>query len=339
MSFMFSCFRFDQPNCEAGRHDPVPMGARFRIGTAFARRTPSWALLLVLMSGIASGPTMAEETSGQGSPGGGGGGSLAEVGKKLSNPLSDVWALFTEFDVNWFKGDLSDGDYKVGTDMLFQPVMPFKLTKDWKLITRPAVPISFGTPLPDGLDAQGNTAFNYTAGLADIQLPLLFSPNPKPGSPWTFGGGPTFVLPTATVEELGAGKWEAGPALVGVYATKKFTVGALGQYWWSFADSGRSRPDTSHGSLLYFYFYNLPNAWQIGTNPTITYNDKAASGNQWNVPIGLTVAKMTKIGKVPVKFQLGAEYSVVSQDSFGQEWQVKLNIIPVIPALVKNPLF
>ena len=49
------------------------------------------------------------------------------MGSKLSNPLSDVWALFTEFDVNWFKGDLSDGDYKVGTDMLFQPVMPFKL--------------------------------------------------------------------------------------------------------------------------------------------------------------------------------------------------------------------
>jgi hypothetical protein len=51
------------------------------------------------------------------------------------------------------------------------------------------------------------------------------------------------------------------------------------------------------------------------------------------------VAKTTKIGKLPVKFQLGVEYSVVNQDSFGQEWQVKLNIIPVIPALVKNTLF
>ncbi len=29
----------------------------------------------------------------------------------------------------------------------------------------------------------------------------------------------------------------------------------------------------------------------------------------------------------------------MSQDAFGQDWQIKLNIIPVIPALVKHPLF
>jgi hypothetical protein len=29
----------------------------------------------------------------------------------------------------------------------------------------------------------------------------------------------------------------------------------------------------------------------------------------------------------------------VRQDDFGQDWQIKLNIIPVIPALVKKPLF
>jgi hypothetical protein len=57
----------------------------------------------------------------------GGHGSLAELGAKLSNPLSDVWALFTEFDVNWSEGDISDGEHKMGGDMLFQPVMPFKL--------------------------------------------------------------------------------------------------------------------------------------------------------------------------------------------------------------------
>ena len=44
-------------------------------------------------------------------------------------------------------------------------------------------------------------------------------------------------------------------------------------------------------------------------------------------------------GSLPVKFQFGVEKSVVSQDAFGQDWQIKLNIIPVIPALVKHPLF
>ena len=87
------------------------------------------------------------------------------------------------------------------------------------------------------------------------------------------------------------------------------------------------------------FFYNLPNAWQIGTNPTITYDNKASGGNQWNVPIGITVAKTTRIGKMPVKFQLAAEYSVVSQGDFGKRFEIRLNIIPVIPDLIKNPLF
>jgi hypothetical protein len=41
---------------------------------------------------------------------------------------------------------------------------------------------------------------------------------------------------------------------------------------------------------------------------------------------------------LPVKFQLGIEYSVVSPDAFGQRAQIKLNVIPVIPSLVGKPL-
>ena len=86
-------------------------------------------------------------------------------------------------------------------------------------------------------------------------------------------------------------------------------------------------------------FYNLPDAWQIGFNPTITYDDRASSGNKWNVPIGLVVAKTTFFGRLPVKFQFGIEYSVVSQNDFGQRAQIKLNVIPVIPSLVQESIF
>lgn len=54
--------------------------------------------------------------------------------------------------------------------------------------------------------------------------------------------------------------------------------------------------------------------------------------------VGLCVAKTGRIGKVPVKMQLGAAYSVVSLGAFGQQAQVELNIIPVIPFLVENPI-
>ena len=51
------------------------------------------------------------------------------------------------------------------------------------------------------------------------------------------------------------------------------------------------------------------------------------------------MAKTTKIGKLPVKFQLGVEYSVVSQDDFGQRAQFRIQITPVIPSLIKDPIF
>jgi hypothetical protein len=45
------------------------------------------------------------------------------------------------------------------------------------------------------------------------------------------------------------------------------------------------------------------------------------------------------VGRLPVKFQFGVGMSVVRQEDFGNDWQVKLNIIPVTPALVGKPLF
>jgi hypothetical protein len=83
-------------------------------------------------------------------------GNLAEIGAKLSNPVSDVWALFTEFDLNFSDGDINQGDAKVGGRMLFQPILPLPLfgegDQQWKLITRPTVPILFSQPVPKGFD-------------------------------------------------------------------------------------------------------------------------------------------------------------------------------------------
>jgi hypothetical protein len=261
-------------------------------------------------------------------------GSLSEIGAKLSNPISDVWALFTEFDLNFSDGDINQGDARVGGRMLFQPIMPLPLfgegDKQWKLITRPTVPILFSQPVPKGFDD-----FSSLGGIGDIQLPMLVSP---PTGNWTLGAGATWLMPTATRDEFGRDQWGAGPALVLGYKTKKWLAGVFPQYTWGFGGSNQG-PDASYGSMLYWFIYNLPNAWQIGMNPTITYDNNAASGNQWNVPVGLFVSKTAKVGKVPVIFQLGVEYSVVSQDTFGQEAQIKLNIIPVIPSLTKHPIF
>ena len=130
------------------------------------------------------------------------------------------------------------------------------------------------------------------------------------------------------------------PLVVG-YLTEKATFVAFGQYYWGTGWQGDREPgerDASYLNLLYLMYVNLPNAWQFGFSPTITYDHRASSGNKWNVPVGLMVTKTTLIGKMPVKFQFGVEYSVVSQDAYGEQAKIVLEVIPVIPALVRRAI-
>jgi hypothetical protein len=264
-------------------------------------------------------------------------GTLSEVGAKLSNPVSNVWAMFTEFDLSFSDGNFNRGDAKVGSSMNFQPILPVPLTDTWKVIVRPSVPVQFNAPRPDG-QSNGNS-YNYEAGLSDIILPLVFAPTL---GNWIVAAGPTFLLPTSTSKELGDQQLGMGPAGVFGYKNKHTVAGVFPQYFFKIANRGDQRnrtKDVSKMNMLYFAYWNLPNAWQIGFNPVITYDNKASSGNRWNVPVGMGFTKTTKIGGMPVKFQFAVEYSVISQDDFGKRALIKLNIIPVINALIEEPLF
>jgi hypothetical protein len=228
------------------------------------------------------------------------------------------------------------GDAQIGGRMILQPIMPIPLygtgEHAWKLITRPVIPVLFSQPVPTGVDT-----FDHPGGLGDITLPMLVVP---PTGHWILGLGPTWLFPAATQDAFGRQQWGVGPAAVVGYTTKEFTAFVFPQYFFGIGGwNNKDTPDASYLSLFYGFFYNLPNAWQVGMNPTISYDNRALSGNKWNVPVGLTVAKTTKIGAVPVKFQLGLEYSVVKQDTFGQVAQIKLNVIPVIKSLIKEPIF
>ena len=298
-----------------------------------------WSVILLVLLLVLPGGTVRAQQSGPDSPKGGDSSqaSLDEIGAKLSNPVSDVWALFTEFDFTSSDGDLNTGESKIGGRMIIQPILPIPLygkgENEWKLITRPIVPLIFSQPVPNGLNN-----FENLAGLGDIQLPMLVSP---PAENWILGLGPTWLFPTATRNAFGQQQWGVGPAAAVGYATKEWIGFVFPQYYWGIGSTGgrdKGTPDASFLNLIYSFIYNLPNGWQVGTNPTITYDNTASSGNKWNVPVGITVAKTTKIFDLPVKLQLAVEYSVVTQDTFGQVAQIKLNIIPVIKSLLKDPI-
>ena len=267
-------------------------------------------------------------------------GSLADVGAKLSDPTSNVWAMFTEFDMSFSDGDVNTGDPKIGGDMIFQPILPVPLYgeggKQWKMLNRPTIPVIFSAAIPTGFNS-----FDRKGGIGDITWPMLLTPPTDMTGHWMLGLGPTWLFPSAAPDVLGKNQWGVGPTAIVGYKTKKFVVGAFPQYFFKIGSTGGqgATPDASFMNLLYFAFLNLQDAWQVGFNPVITYDNKATKGNKWNVPVGLVVTKMTAIAKKPVKFQLGVEYSVVSQNDFGKRFMIKLNVIPVIQGLIKNPIF
>jgi hypothetical protein len=242
----------------------------------------------------------------------------------------------------FYDGDVSKGDPQLGATTVFQPLMPIPLHgtgKDqWRLIVRPVVPIIASQPIVKGPDE-----FSHVGGLGDIQLPLLLVPSDRIAGNFILGAGPVMQFPTATRSDLGAKQWALGPAAVIGYKTKnkKITAGVFPNYFWKIgsASQGDNTRNVNKLSLLYFFTYNLPDAWQWGMNPTITYNHNTDARDKWKVPVGLYVGKTIKIGKLPVNIKAGGEYSVVSPDTFGNRYQFRFQFTPVIRSLIKNPIF
>jgi hypothetical protein len=268
-------------------------------------------------------------------------GSLGDIGAKVSNPVGNLWQLAMSFNAPaFYDGDVNEGNPRVGGAMAFQPVMPIPLygtgASEWRMVTRPIIPFVFSQPIPKGFNDFANQG-----GIGDIQLPLLVNvPESKAGN-WLLGAGPVTLFPSATTDALGEGQFAMGPAVVVGYKYKNMIFGIFPNYFWKIGSCGQDKdtPNVSKGSLLYFFNFMLPNAWQVGMNPTITYNDQASSGNKWVVPVGGYVGKTIKIGKLPVNIKVGLEYSVVSPDDFGRRLQFRFQITPVIPGFIKNPLF
>ena len=258
--------------------------------------------------------------------------SMDHINKQLNNPVSSLWSLTFQNNFVISTGLPSDRE-RWAYNLNFQPVLPLHLTENWNLISRPVLPVLAGIDVPQV--SGGQLQWTEKSGFGDMALVSLLSPNTSSGFIW--GVGPTFIFPTASDRALGQGKWQIGPAAVGLYLGKEWIFGVLAQQWFSYAGDS-SRPSVSQANFQYFIQHILPGHWQVGLAPNVTVNWKANGNNQLNFPIGLGVGKLVKFGKLPVKVTLELDYSVVKPDDFSQRWNVRLQVIPVLPALIKDPL-
>jgi hypothetical protein len=140
--------------------------------------------------------------------------------------------------------------------------------------------------------------------------------------------GPVLVLPTNTDEYLGADRWSAGASLVALTMPGKWVIGSLFNNVWDFA--GSDDVDVNFFTWQYFINYNLPKGWYLTSQPIITANWEADSGNQWTVPFGGGVGKIFKIGKQPLNAQVQAFYNVEKPEN-GPDWQLRLQLQFLFP--------
>jgi len=261
--------------------------------------------------------------------------SADEIAKELANPASSLAFLTFKNQFRTYKGDLPDADDQSNYTLLFQPVFPFPLADTASggkanLYIRPAIPLLFDQPVPKAggasLDWDGVTA------LGDIGFDVAYGVTEKSGFIWAFGAVGT--LPTATDSAVAGKQWRLGPEFILAKSSEKSLIAIFPSHQWNVAGWGEGKDNSFSTTQIQPIIKYLPGGgWAVGSSPIMAYDWK---GEEWTIPLNLTVSKTVKWGSTPVKIELDANYYVEQPDAFGPEWMVGLNITPVVPNFINN---
>ena len=265
---------------------------------------------------LSSMPHLAQQPSAAPDPGA----SEEDLQKATQNPVASL--ISVPFQNNT---DLNAGSFARDKNTLnVQPVIPMQLGNSWNLIPRIITPIVFA---PDYSQAHLGTF-----GLGDIAPTFFFAP--RKASKLIWGVGPSFLLPTATDDNLGTGKFCIGPAVVALVQPGHWTLGALTSNVWSVAGPS-DRPDINSLSLQYFVNYNMKKGWFLTSSPIVSANWNAPSGNIWLVPFGGGFGRIFKVGAQAMNGSISAYYNVVRPQPISPTWQLRLQLALLFPRMPK----
>ncbi|MBI5447516.1 MAG: neuromedin U [Gammaproteobacteria bacterium] len=233
---------------------------------------------------------------------------LHTLTQESENPVAKLATLPFQDNTYFRYGTFNRPQYVLN----IQPVIPFSLTPDWNLITRTILPVM----------NQPNfyRSHAYSGGIGDLNPTFFLSPA-NPGKV-IWGLGPSFLFPTATQHDLGAGKWGAGPAAVVLGMPGNWVLGALAYNIWSFAGES-NRPTYDQLTLQYFINYNFPKGWFVVSSPIVTADWQANSNDVWTVPVGGGFGRVFLMGKQAVNTSLQAFYNVKQPELTGPAWSVR----------------
>lgn len=236
----------------------------------------------------------------------------SDLRSAVQNPISSLISLPFKFT---FDNGADNGDANF---LNIQPVYPVT-HGDWNYVSRLIAPLVDAPGGISGLPGIPNPVpGKRETGLGDLNYSLFLSPVKYGKVIW--GVGPSIMMPTASSDHLGSGKWSIGPTAVALTQPSWGSVGILGRQLWSVAgDNDRSHVNQT--LIEPFINYNLDGGWFLITDMVMTANWRADSGNQWTVPLGGGFGKVFKIGDQAINSRLEAYYNVEKPQG-APEWSL-----------------
>lgn len=227
-----------------------------------------------------------------------------DLAKKLANPIASLISVPLQYNYDENYGRDDDGSKSV---LNIQPVVPFTLNAKWNLITRTIIPIVDADNVPSG---------SRETGLGDIVASQFFSPKAPTAGGLIWGVGLVELLPTASDDSLGGGKWGLGPTFVGLRQSGPWTFGMLANHIWSVAGKD-DRADINATFLQPFAAYITTTKTTFTVSTESTYDWERQS---WSVPLNFAVSQLFMIGKLPLSASAGIRYWAESPENGPESW-------------------
>jgi len=198
-----------------------------------------------------------------------------------------------------------------------QPVIPISLNEEWNIISRTIVPV-----IDQNIPGLGDGS---QSGVGDVVQSLFFSPKKPTAGGLIWGVGPVFLIPSGT-DFISADKWGAGLTGVVLKQQGPYTYGALANHIWSVGGSGRQ--DISSTFIQPFFSYTTKTATSFTIQTEATYDWKS---ERWNVPIGLFVGQVLKVGNQPIQVTAGPRYYADSPPGGPHGWGFRAAVTLLFP--------
>jgi len=268
--------------------------------------------------------------------------SSDQLAREMSNPLAAFAGLSYRAEYRRYQGSVPGADDQDNLIHMFQTVIPFAQNNGKGFVFRFGIPVNTDQSIyhsdrayPEWRIRQQDPTLNgegeweLTHGHSDdITFDLVYGGVNETGLILQYGL--TGILSTSSDTSNSKQQLILGPIMNIGKMARWGEYGALFSHVFDVDEkTGKNTPDTSETTIRAYFGYGLGNGWQIVSNPVISYDWQADSGNKLALPLGGGVAKTTRIGKMPLRLAAELYNYVESTDRFGPEWLFTFTINPV----------